>query len=141
VRIIEIAECSEPVLRALRDLIPLLSSSAQPVTRTDLEELVRSDASHLFVAEEDGDYFGAVTLTVFRTPSGKKAWIDDLVVAKDVRGRGIGSRLLRKAVDMAEGFGATTIDLTSRPSRAAANALYKKAGFQQRNTNVYRYTK
>jgi ribosomal protein S18 acetylase RimI-like enzyme len=32
-----------------------------------------------------------------------------------------------------------TVDLTSRPSREAANRLYQRLGFQLRETNVYRY--
>lgn len=33
---------------------------------------------------------------------------------------------------------AKTVDLTSRPSREAANRLYRKTGFELRETNVYR---
>ena len=36
-------------------------------------------------------------------------------------------------------LGAKTIDLTSRPSREAANRLYQRLGFEMRETNVYRY--
>jgi ribosomal protein S18 acetylase RimI-like enzyme len=32
-----------------------------------------------------------------------------------------------------------TVDLTSRPSREAANRLYQRAGFQLRETNLYRF--
>ncbi|MFM8266127.1 MAG: GNAT family N-acetyltransferase, partial [Acidimicrobiia bacterium] len=35
--------------------------------------------------------------------------------------------------------GATTVELTSRPSREAANRLYQRIGFVRRDTNVYRY--
>ena len=48
-------------------------------------------------------------------------------------------------VEVAEGvgpdpeLGAKTIDLTSRPSREAANKLYQKLGFEQRETNIYRF--
>jgi hypothetical protein len=31
------------------------------------------------------------------------------------------------------------VDLTSRPSREAANRLYQRIGFVERSTNVYRY--
>ncbi len=32
------------------------------------------------------------------------------------------------------------VDLTSRPTRAAANGLYTQMGFAVRDTNVYRFT-
>ena len=35
--------------------------------------------------------------------------------------------------------GARSVDLTSRPSREAANRLYRRLGFEPRETNVYRY--
>ena len=42
-------------------------------------------------------------------------------------------------LDRARELGCVTVDLTSRPSREAANALYRKVGFVERQTNVYRY--
>jgi ribosomal protein S18 acetylase RimI-like enzyme len=40
---------------------------------------------------------------------------------------------------VAKEAGAKTVDLTSRPSREAANRLYQRVGFERRDTNVYRY--
>jgi ribosomal protein S18 acetylase RimI-like enzyme len=42
------------------------------------------------------------------------------------------------AVERARALGAKTVDLTSRPSREAANRLYVRLGFAARSTNVYR---
>ncbi len=42
-------------------------------------------------------------------------------------------------IDRAREFGCATVDLTSRPSREAANRLYQRVGFTLRETNVYRY--
>ena len=56
----------------------------------------------------------------------------------DARGEGIGEQLTEAAIAEARRRGARTIDLTSRPSREAANALYQKMGFELRETNVYR---
>ena len=55
------------------------------------------------------------------------------------RGRGAGQALVEAAVAHATSIGARTVDLTSRPSREAANRLYRRAGFELRETNVYRY--
>ena len=69
-----------------------------------------------------------------------RAWIEDVVVDEAARGRGVGEALNRKALELAKESGARTVDLTSRPSREAANRLYKRLGFKPRETNVYRYS-
>ena len=81
-----------------------------------------------------------MTLVLFRIPTGVRAWIEDVVVDTEARGMGIGQALNEYAIQMAEQAGAKTIDLTSRPSREAANRLYQRLGFVARETNVYRYT-
>ena len=81
---------------------------------------------------------GSMTLVVFRIPTGLRAWIEDVVVDEAARGRGVGETLNRAAIEWARVEGATTVDLTSRPSREAANRLYQRLGFQERSTNVYR---
>jgi ribosomal protein S18 acetylase RimI-like enzyme len=80
-----------------------------------------------------------LTLALFPLPTGARAWIEDVVVDRDARGRGVGALLTREALRLAQESGARTVDLTSRPSREAANRLYAKLGFQLRETNVYRY--
>jgi ribosomal protein S18 acetylase RimI-like enzyme len=81
-----------------------------------------------------------MTLVVFPIPTGVRAWIEDVVVDGDARGRGVGEVLNRRALDLAASLGARTVDLTSRPSREAANRLYRRIGFVQRETNVYRFS-
>ena len=90
------------------------------------------------MAEEDDRYIGSLTLVVFRIPSGTRARIEDLVVQETARGRGVGRALVQKAIEMAKALGAEAVDLTTHPSREAANALYKKLGFVRRKTHVYR---
>jgi ribosomal protein S18 acetylase RimI-like enzyme len=80
-----------------------------------------------------------LTLVIFRTPTGSRAWIEDVVVDESARGQGAGEALVTEAVRLASDSGARTVDLTSRPSRESANRLYEKIGFQARETNVYRY--
>jgi ribosomal protein S18 acetylase RimI-like enzyme len=99
---------------------------------------VASDASVLLLAEEDGEVVGAMTLVVFTIPTGVRAWIEDVVVDEAARGRGVGDALNRAAIERAREAGARTVDLTSRPSREVANHLYRRLGFEQRDTNVYR---
>ena len=82
---------------------------------------------------------GTLTLVVFRIPTGVRAWIEDVVVDDAARGRGAGDALTRAAIAKAAELGVKTVDLTSRPSREAANRLYQRLGFELRETNAYRY--
>ena len=88
--------------------------------------------------DDDGTLLGSLTLALFRIPTGLRAWIEDVVVDDAARGRGVGEELNRVALRRAAEAGATTVDLTSRPSREAANRLYQRLGFERRDTNVYR---
>jgi ribosomal protein S18 acetylase RimI-like enzyme len=64
---------------------------------------------------------------------------EDVVVDEKARGRGIGEALTRAALERAQQMGAKVVELTSRPSREAANRLYRRIGFVQPETNLYRY--
>jgi ribosomal protein S18 acetylase RimI-like enzyme len=137
----EITEASDEVVASLARLLPQLSSSSSAPTKDDVAEMASSDATVLFVArDENQQIVGSLTLAVFRIPSGVRAWIEDVVVDGQVRGRGVGGMLVRAAVERAAAMGARTVDLTSRPSRADANRLYVHLGFEPRETNVYRFS-
>lgn len=127
------------LVEAMARLVPQLSSSSPAPTAGQLAEIVASPASRLLVARIDGRVVGSLTLVLFRIPTGLRAWIEDVVVDASARGAGVGEALNRFALDQARSAGATTVDLTSRPSREAANRLYRRLGFVQRETNVYRY--
>lgn len=121
-------------------LTPQLSSSNPPPSRAELAEIVGSPATVLLVAREaDGPILGSLTLALFRIPTGLRAWIEDVVVDETARGKGVGAALNEAALDHARAVGARTVDLTSRPSREAANRLYRRLGFVERATNVYRF--
>ncbi|MBR11657.1 MAG: GNAT family N-acetyltransferase [Acidimicrobiaceae bacterium] len=142
----EATEVDDALVAAMARLIPQLSNSNPPPDAAALAAIVASEASILLIAEDpdtagaaDGSsILGSMTLALFRIPTGLRAWIEDVVVDEAARGRGVGEALNRAAIDRAREAGATTVDLTSRPSREAANRLYRRLGFQERTTNVYR---
>lgn len=139
--VVEIAtSVTQELVDAWVTLVGQLSSSAPPPTAAELGEIIASPASRLFVARLDGRIVGSLTLILFRIPTGVRAWIEDVVVDDSARGAGVGGELNRAALAEAERFGAKTVDLTSRPSREAANRLYQRLGFTPRETNVYRKT-
>tara|TARA_B100000945_G_scaffold133682_2_gene106757 strand:+ start:3588 stop:4031 length:444 start_codon:yes stop_codon:yes gene_type:complete len=139
---IEISECTQvnqEVVEAFEKLIPQLSTSSSAPTFEELELMVSHDAATLLIATDQGMIVGSMTLVIFPLPTGVRAWIEDVVVDGDARSRGVGEALNRRAMEIAVARGAKTIDLTSRPSRKAANRLYQRLGFLRRDTNVYRY--
>ena len=83
---------------------------------------------------------GTLTLALFTLPTGVRAWIEDVVVDESARGMGAAKALVQRALELAHSAGATTVDLTSRPSRVAANQLYLAMGFEARETNVFRFS-
>jgi ribosomal protein S18 acetylase RimI-like enzyme len=139
-----VAECTaltDDVVEAFVRLTPQLSKSNPPPSAAELAEIVASPATKLLVARvaDTGEVVGSLTLVVFRIPTGRRAWIEDVVVDERIRGSGVGALLNREALSLAALYGARTVDLTSRPSREVANRLYKRIGFEQRDTNVYRF--
>lgn len=140
VTIHEVTEVDDELVEAFARLIPQLSSSNPPPGADALEAIVSSEASTILVArDDDGRIRGSMTLAMFRIPTGLRAWIEDVVVDEDARGMGIGQLINERALEIAREAGATTVELTSRPSREAANRLYLRMGFEIRETNVYRF--
>lgn len=133
-------DVTDEVVAAFGRLLPQLSSSAKPLTHADITALRESPAVTVLLARCDGTLAGTLTLAMFPLPSGLRAWVEDVVTDEAFRGRGVGEALTRAAIRLAEEAGARTLDLTSRPSRAAAGRLYERTGFAQRESRVYRYT-
>lgn len=137
----EATEATGEVVEAVARLLPLLSRSAPAPGAGEIGEIIGSPATTLFIARDGGGgpIVGTLTLAIFRIPTAVRAWIEDVIVAEEARGKGCGEALTRAAIDAARAAGAKTVELTSRPSREAANRLYRRTGFVERETNVYRY--
>ncbi len=142
ITIAEVTEIDDEIVDAFVRLIPQLSKSNPPPSVEELRAMASSRSSVLLVARDaslDDLIVGSLTLALFRIPTGMRAWIEDVVVDEAARGKGVGRQLNEFALDRARTAGAKTVDLTSRPSREAANRLYKNIGFEERQTNVYRF--
>jgi ribosomal protein S18 acetylase RimI-like enzyme len=139
---IEILRESTPELvHSLNQLLPQLSSSASSLTSSDMAAIIATPGTTLFGAFDDaGSMIGTLTLVTFAIPTGRRAWIEDVVVDESARGLGAGRALTLAAIAHAQEHGVRSIDLTSRPSREPANAMYVSLGFQTRDTNVYRFS-
>jgi ribosomal protein S18 acetylase RimI-like enzyme len=132
-------EVTDELVATFARLIPQLSSSSPGPTAAELDAIISAPDQVLFLAELDGVVVGSLTLAWYRMPTGVKAWIEDVVVDESARGHGVGDALNRAAIDEARRRGAKHVNLTSRPSREAANRLYQRLGFQPYDTNLYRY--
>ena len=125
---------------AFQRLVPQLTNNNPPPSLDDLAGLVQDPASTLMVARnENGNIVGALTLTVYRVPTGIRSIIEDVIVDSSARGQGIGEALMKRAIDVAREKGAKNISLTSNPMREDANRLYVRVGFKKRETNAYQY--
>lgn len=125
---------------AVLKLLPQLDPDATALPEMHFKEILKSKKTHLFVAELNRkEIAGMLTIGTYDIPTGTKVWIEDVVVNESQRGKGIGRALTLFAIDFAKSKGYKAIELTSRPSRMAANQLYRNLGFVLRETNVYRY--
>jgi ribosomal protein S18 acetylase RimI-like enzyme len=138
-RIEIVSEETPALIAAINALLPQLTSSPKPVKQEDLKAIIASPCAVLMIAQWNGALAGMLTLGWFPAPTGLRAFIDDVVVDERYRGHGIGEVLVRSALDHARKVNAKTVDLTSRPAREAANRLYRRIGFEKRETNPYRY--
>ena len=137
VRIFEVSVPDVVYVEPIQKLLGQLSSSPIKFTFDELQALVASTASSLYLLECDGVVVGMLTLCDYLAPTGRKLWIEDVVVDAAMRGRALGRRLVEYAIERAKEKGGTLM-LTSKPARVAANALYRSSGFLPKETNVYK---
>lgn len=140
IEIRELSVITPDLVQSLANLVRQLSAPATLPTRDELEQIIQSPATILLVARQTDRVVGMLTLVLFRIPTGMRGIIEDVVVDEAHRGQGIAAALTNVALVRAQAAGVRTVDLTSRPSREAANRLYVKLGFHRRESNVYRFS-
>lgn len=133
-------DCTTDLLEAVNRLLPQLTKSDQPLDLNRLQAIVNAPHIHLFVVRDElKEVCGMATLTIDPLLTGTKAWIEDVVIDGQCRGRGYAAKLISALKKAAMERGAASVNLTSKPAREAANRLYRKCGFVQRETNVYKW--
>lgn len=124
------------IVEVAKELYP---EYTQSTCRKWLKKLLTNENQKLFVAKRNGDIVGMLTLTVYPTIGGyEKAWVEDFAVLKAYQGVGIGKGLLDFAIRKTKKMAVSAINLTSRPERKVANALYIKMGFDIVHTNHFK---
>ncbi|MEV8535184.1 GNAT family N-acetyltransferase [Streptomyces sp. NPDC051211] len=134
-----IREASQELIDAFSRLLPQLSSTATPLDYEAIDRMASCDANTVLVARASETIIGTLTLALLPLPSGLRSRVEDVVVDTSARGQGVAALLIQEALRIAQEAGARTVDLTSRPDRAAANRLYERLGFQARESTVYRF--
>ena len=136
--IIEIKTYSPEYHEAMQRFLNQLTTSPMVLTESMFHQLLSSENSHLFFIMKDEQIAGMLTVGIYYSPTGGKAWIEDVVVDETFRGQGISKLLVAHAIEFVKSQQIPLLMLTSNPKRIAANKLYQAMGFERKETNVYR---
>ena len=138
--IIEINTYSPEYHEAMQRFLDQLTPEHLTLTEEMVKQLIASENSHLFFLMQDEQVAGMLTVGIYYSPTGGKAWIEDVVVDEAFRGQGLSKLLVAHAIQFVESKQIPLLMLTSNPTRVAANKLYQAMGFGRKETNVYRMT-
>ena len=137
-----VSKITEEIYNAILMLVPQIGINKPKPSREDLQLLIDSESSKLVIArlpDENSSVVGMLGISIYRVPTGVRSIVEDIVVDKNFRGKGIAKALMYKSMEIAREAGASAVTLTSNPQRVEANQLYISLGFQKRNTNAYYY--
>ncbi len=138
IKIKRIVEINEMIVEGVNSLLGQLVSDKQIFTESDLYRIITSESSMLFLMYLNDNVIGMFTIGNYYSPTGRKFWLEDVVIDSKYRGKSLGKRMLKKALEIVSTFGTSTLMLTSKPVRIAANNLYISLGFSKKDTNVYK---
>lgn len=138
-KIVEIKNFSPEIYGFVGRLLPQLLPKRDVLSEEAFRDMLHSENSHLFVIQDaEETMVGMLSVGIYRTLSGCKAWIEDVVVDETYRRHGYGKKIAEYAIGFIRDSGADSISLTTNSSRIAANQLYSLLGFEQYETNVYK---
>jgi ribosomal protein S18 acetylase RimI-like enzyme len=128
------------LVKALGALIPQLNPALPAPTAEHLAVLLADKGSTLLIARDGNKIVGTAMVIVYPTTFRFESRIEDVVVDESARGRGVGEALVKECIEVARSRGAAIVELQTARSRAAANRLYERMGFERRDSNPYRMT-
>lgn len=138
--ILEVTEINDNTIEQIDELMHQLSPKKnKKITKDYLNTLISEPNIKIFVEFDENQIItGIITVVIIKLLSGVKARIEDLVVLKKKRGKGIGKNLIKYSIIYCKKKNIQFIDLTSHPDKIEANNLYLKLEFKKGDTNVYR---
>lgn len=134
----QLTQIDKNTVEVFKRLIPQLVGRDDYPSFESLNDIINSKNVKLLVAIDNDKIIGSLSIAIYLIPTGKKAIIEDVIVDESARGKGVASRLMDRAIEIARENGVRKIELTSNPTRIAANKMYVKYGFKVRDTNFYR---
>ena len=136
-----VAQFDSALIAPIADMLAQLTAREYPFGEQELRAIIEDSASQLFIMRDDERIMGMLTLGHYTSPTGRKVWVEDVVVSAEYRGKGLGRRLINHAIEYCrENLSPCTLMLTSNPARIAANELYRTSSFEPKQTNVYKMT-
>ena len=136
-----VTQFDSALIAPIADMLAQLTAREYPFGEQELRAIVEDSASQLFIMRDDERIMGMLTLGHYTSPTGRKVWVEDVVVSTEYRGEGLGRKLINHAIEYCrENLSPCTLMLTSNPARVAANELYRTSGFEPKQTNVYKMT-
>jgi ribosomal protein S18 acetylase RimI-like enzyme len=136
--IMRLREATEEAVRDIGVLISQLREHEVETTLSEMKAIVNDENSICIVARDGERIVGMASLYILQKFGKRIAHVEDVVVDDEYRGRGLGKSLMEAVIASARENDVSTLNLTSRPAREAANALYQKLGFEKNETNAYR---
>ncbi|MDE6179817.1 MAG: GNAT family N-acetyltransferase [Phocaeicola sp.] len=137
IEIVEVKDFIPDYTDAMQKLLNQLTNRPVKLTEAILRQIISQENTHLFFLLADKKIAGMLTVGIYYSPTGGKAWIEDVIVDEAYRGQGLGKQLVEHAIQYVKTQSIPLLMLTSRATRTAANKLYRQAGFEQKQTNVY----
>ncbi len=101
------------------------------------DEIRAQGGNAIVVGEEDGRIVATFQLTVIAGLSlraTRRAQVESVRVAADLRGRGIGAAMMAEAERRAREAGSTLVQLTSNATRTRARRFYESLGYEASHT-------
>lgn len=137
----ELVSPTQRTVNFINALLRQLSPKEMPTVDFRYVKMMFSHRNtHIYIGYDETNAACAMaSLCLAASPTGVKGWLEDVVVDETCRGRGYGRALIDFVKAESVRLGAKSLNLTSKPSRKAANKLYASAGMTRRRTNVYRW--
>ena len=125
--------------KLLEDLTDAMDSTEgidNEIALKTCEQLLNNAYSHLLVAALEDTPVGFIHFTVrqtilHRSPS---ALIDELVVAEEYRGKGVGRQLVQASIEKCRQLGCCEVEVSTEKTNLKARKFYKQCGFEERGT-------
>ena len=137
---ITIRDATEADLPEIENLISELIVSiedqeniAREAALTNFKFMLLDENSHALVADLNDEVIGLINFTTRQTilHSGQSGLIDELVVSKNYRTIGVGTKLVNSAAEKCRSFGCIELEVSTESTNQGAQDFYKRLGFKE----------